>query len=1077
MVWTQLARACRGAHATRAALVAAFIGIVLWLALGSFWFGPAPGYGHGTVDQEFPGPFTASPPLTSGLAQSFTPTQPRLVAVDVFLSTDDAVVETATEITVSVVEMADWSSAVGVATVTVPPNTRSTNANPYTLHADFSPVVTLTPETRYVIRLGGAPAYRWAAEISAPYTRGIAYVAGNPIDAYDFGFRTYFEPAAPSDTTPPVISYTLSSPLPASGWYRTDITLDWTVTDNESTPALDGCEDRTVTSDRDQAAYSCSASSAGGSAGPVTVTFGRDTVAPTIEATVTAGTRSNGWYRSDVSVGFTCFDDRSGITDGGCPATQILSTEGSAVASTARTVVDRAGNESASSNVVTVQIDQSPPIVSVTPSRAPDVEGAYDHEVSFTASGEDGTGSGVALCDPTATYSGPPDEDASVEMTCTDLAGNIGHATYHFTFVEPSDTTRPTISAAITSGTKGSGDWYVSKVVVHFTCDDEDSGIPDGNCPEDETLSAEGAAVSSTARTVFDAAGNESEPSNVVTVSIDRTPPNAQADVTPVPNPAGWHSTGVTVTFSGSDAISGGVVCDPPVTLTSDGAGQSASGSCADLAGNTQSATAIHINIDRTKPSVTISPDRSPDSAAGYDHPVAFTASASDGGSGVAYCDPPESYSGPLSSSASVEMSCADNAGNIGSATFEFKYVDSTPPVIGFTLSPSLPAGGWYSSNVTLIWSVTEAESSDTLLLVGCVNQAVTADRPYTKYSCGASSAGGEASVVEVEFGRDATKPALAAEVLGTAGTGGWFTDDVTVRFTCTDAGSGVASDTVPDATLNSEGASQSVTSGGSCVDHAGNVADPLTVSNINLDTTGPNATLAVVSGTLGLNGWYTSDIVVRTSGSDSTSGPVTCTADQTLTVDIQTRTFEGSCTNAAGLATGASSLTVKLDKTAPQLAPALSLASVTRGGALTVEPNASDATSGIASSSCGSIDTSVVGKHSLACSATDRAGNSATSNVTYEVTAGAGAIVYGAPPPRTGGYGTFSFTGGTFEELLAASGCPRTSAVFFYNKTDGAFAVWIPGAEVQAVNAEFLALFGNSPPLPDGSIFTARCV
>jgi hypothetical protein len=65
---------------------------------------------------------------------------------------------------------------------------------------------------------------------------------------------------------------------------------------------------------------------------------------------------------------------------------------------------------------------------------------------------------------------------------------------------------------------------------VHFTCADSLSGIVAGDCPGDESLSAEGTAVSSTAQTVSDKAGNVSDPSNVVTVSIDKTGPGINWD-------------------------------------------------------------------------------------------------------------------------------------------------------------------------------------------------------------------------------------------------------------------------------------------------------------------------------------------------------------------------------------------------------------------------------------------------------------------------------------------------------------------------------------------------------------------
>jgi hypothetical protein len=83
--------------------------------------------------------------------------------------------------------------------------------------------------------------------------------------------------------------------------------------------------------------------------------------------------------------------------------------------------------------------------------------------------------------------------------------------------------------------------------------------------------------------------------------------------------------------------------------------------------------------------------------------------------------------------------------------------------------------------------------------------------------------------------------------------------------------------------------------------------------------------------------------------------------------------------------------------------------------------------------------------------------------------------ILAGHLPPADGGYGTFAFCGGTWDELLETSGCPEASAVFFYNKPDGTFAVWIPGTDVMTVNAELLGIFPGT--IPAGTIFTARCV
>lgn len=95
----------------------------------------------------------------------------------------------------------------------------------------------------------------------------------------------------------------------------------------------------------------------------------------------------------------------------------------------------------------------------------------------------------------------------------------------------------------------------------------------------------------------------------------------------------------------------------------------------------------------------------------------------------------------------------------------------------------------------------------------------------------------------------------------------------------------------------------------------------------------------------------------------------------------------------------------------------------------------------------------------------------------TYYEAAECGSILFGSTPPPGGGFGTFAFSCGTLDELVTASGCPEETATFFYNKPDGSFAVYIPGTEVGAVNAEFLGIFSGDPAFGEATIFTAKCV
>src|SRR5207244_1989188 len=95
------------------------------------------------------------------------------------------------------------------------------------------------------------------------------------------------------------------------------------------------------------------------------------------------------------------------------------------------------------------------------------------------------------------------------------------------------------------------------------------------------------------------------------TFQYDATAPTISASRTPGANGAGWNNTDVTVSFSGTDNLAGIDFCSGAAVLSSDGAGQSASGTCTDKAGNVSGeAAASGIKIDKTAP--TLSPSVSP---------------------------------------------------------------------------------------------------------------------------------------------------------------------------------------------------------------------------------------------------------------------------------------------------------------------------------------------------------------------------------------------------------------------------------------------------------------------------------
>jgi hypothetical protein len=128
------------------------------------------------------------------------------------------------------------------------------------------------------------------------------------------------------------------------------------------------------------------------------------------------------------------------------------------------------------------------------------------------------------------------------------------------------------------------------------------------------------------------------------------------------------------VTFTCTDEPGGSGVASvtAPITLASDGANQSASGTCTDNAGNSSGATASGINIDRTAPTVSYSGN-----AGTYtvDQTVAIACTATDALSGVA-SSTCANVSAPAYTlglgSHTLNASATDKAGNTGTGSASF---------------------------------------------------------------------------------------------------------------------------------------------------------------------------------------------------------------------------------------------------------------------------------------------------------------------------------------------------------------------------------------------------------------------
>ena len=241
-------------------------------------------------------------------------------------------------------------------------------------------------------------------------------------------------------------------------------------------------------------------------------------------------------------------------------------------------------------------------------------------------------------------------------------------------------------------------------------------------------------------------------------------------------------------------------------------------------------------------------------------------------------------------------------------------------------------------------------------------------------------------STVHVKL--DSTKPVITGNAAPAPNANGWQNSAVIVSFTCTDSGgSGIAMNTVAGKTIVSDGEAQSVTNAGSCSDGAGNAADPATVSGINIDSFAPVANPSVTPPST--NGWNRSAVTVNWNWTDLLSGvSALCTATSAVNSE-GVSTASADCSDRADNKRTATA-TVKIDTVAPLVTFDGNKTPYGVDATINITCAATDATSGIASTTCtdtlSPAFTFSLGEHTLTATATDNAGNTGAGSTTFEV-------------------------------------------------------------------------------------------
>jgi hypothetical protein len=250
---------------------------------------------------------------------------------------------------------------------------------------------------------------------------------------------------AASANAAPSVSFTCTpDPADCSGWYRSDVSIAWTVL--PSTASWTGCQDKTYKTDTAGADEFCSATHGGVT---VTVEFKiwLDKTPPTVTGAFPArGADVNGWYNAAVGIKFNGTDKTSGIAS--CTNTTYGGPD-SGAASLAGTCTDVAGNPSAPFPYG-LKYDATLPVVTgATSERPANPGGWFNSPVRFDILGTDET-SGIADC-PSVVYGGPDSPTASFSAGCSDRAGNSSSRMFGLKY----DTTPPAVPAL--NATPGDG--------------------------------------------------------------------------------------------------------------------------------------------------------------------------------------------------------------------------------------------------------------------------------------------------------------------------------------------------------------------------------------------------------------------------------------------------------------------------------------------------------------------------------------------------------------------------------------------------------------------------------------------
>ena len=605
-----------------------------------------------------------------------------------------------------------------------------------------------------------------------------------------------------TDSVAPTSSVSLSGTAGNNGWYRSAVNATLSATDNVGGSgvqsikySLDGGATTTGTSvsisgEGTHALEYWSVDVANNEEAHHTQSVKIDTKAPILTAGSPTGTRGdNGWYTSDVSVGYSATDTGgSGMVSGDSSFTLQTSGEGSSVALAGRatmTVSDQAGN-TATIPAASFKVDKTAPVISGTDVTDPTWRNT-DLSKSFTAS--DGV-SGLASAGDANFTLIASDESASassptvVSKTVKDAAGNVATRSVSALI----DKTKPVLKRGTATGDLHDTGWYWTKVDVPFTASDGLSGLAsDGDASFTVSTSGEGAQAPLGTKVVKDRAGNVASTDDEdgdKTFKVDLNDPTIQPVPSRQPNANGWFTAPFQVDWTVADGNGSGVSAVPAKKWdTGDTDSGLLSATVTDAAGRTSQPGEYAFKYDATKPSVNIT---------GIVEGAIVNAADVNFKVEDSFLDQ-WTLNGDLQTSTEVSKSfnsdgtytvtavAKDKAGNEESKSVTFRVYTKAPVISSDVVEK------FYKDPFTLKYDVTsDIDVSFTLqqlakglaggdsLVTASSGMSIGEEGSYV-LTLMAKDAAGNPAQVQYKFGLDLTLPKAEFEFTGTGGKNGWY--------------------------------------------------------------------------------------------------------------------------------------------------------------------------------------------------------------------------------------------------------------------------------------------------------------